>query len=334
MSTHIDLTGRSIGWPSDAQRLWLAASAEATASTETWTNAPLAGDPELRAELASWTGHNPDHLAVTAGVRAFALTVARVAPRVLVEHPTYPTVPRLFTALGAQVRRAEWHDLESFRDECDALWVTTPARNPDGASVDRALADVIAAFARRGVMVVQDEACRWFEGDRLRIAGAVTVGTLSKLTGSGARIGWATFPDVAALAEPELRAAAPPYPWQRAWATFLRRGGGLLLEDMATLSSAAARTFRTALAESPGSALELESGGPFVLVRLPRGSCERDAVRSLAAAGVLSTSGEDLALEGPAVRFCFAGVSSAAAEHCARVVHTWVPVLGMAPRAN
>jgi DNA-binding transcriptional MocR family regulator len=296
----IDLTGRSPDWPVAAQRLWEQALTDAARERGSWS-APYpeaAGDPALREALADSLRLDPADVFLAAGVRATTIPLARVAEHVLVERPTFAGVVSRFRLTGARVELRPWAELSAAH--ADLVWVTSPARNPDGAELGAHLVAALEGAARAGTIVVQNEIYSWHAGRARRIAGAILVGSLHKIAGRWSSVGWIAGDALLDRLPLKVLGAGPPRQWQRAWALFWERGGFELLLDGARRAVAARARFEQDTA--------LRGGGPFVLLRLVDGSDEAFAVETLRRHGVAGSAGAHFHCEAPSVRLCFTGV--------------------------
>lgn len=309
----IDLTGRVPAWPQDACRLMAACLSEALHGADSWQSPPREGDEGLRAQIARIGGWRDTDVYVTTGVRGAALALLRGRRRLVLEAPSYRGIARLAGGLGLEVCRASWDGMPSYAAGPDCVtWVTSPYRNPDGASVTAGQCTAIAAGAGRLVQNVIYGLCR---GTGPVADGAILVGSLGKLAGGGVRVGWAVGGGFAEIAAADLRAATPPLPWQRAWASFLARGGAdLLLEAVVRPAEAARRAFVSAADWLGYTGCAVPDGGPFLLVPLPHGVDEQVATRLAHANGVRVGPGRDFDSPVPAVRLCFTTVTTTDAQ--------------------
>lgn len=302
-----DLTGRAELWDGPLLRLWRAAMTRALADVDPSLRAPLGGDRMLREHLAGALGVAEERVVITSGVRSAAAPVTRQAGRVVVEQPTFLGVPQVLSSAGIRVTGAPWERIGDAPPGA-AVWVTSPARNPDGRSTDPALLRELVADGRT---VVCNTAYEWFAPPVLP-DGVVRVGTFHKLAGPGAHLGWVVdAPGGRDLVE-ALWFAAPPLHWQRAWGYFIRAGGVALLRDRHTDLAAARSAFLAELGLAESGA------GPHVLVRVAM--AEEDAVAAAASAGVLVSPGTAFAVPEPAIRVCLFGLSPAAARRAASAV--------------
>jgi DNA-binding transcriptional MocR family regulator len=307
----IDLTGRPELWGGPVLRLWRAAMTRALADVDPSLRAPLGGDRMLREYLAGELGVVAERVVITSGVRSAAVALVRPAGHVLVEHPTFLGVPQVLSAAGIRVTSATWEQISCAADG-QAIWVTTPARNPDGRSLDPALLGVLQELIACGRTVVCNTAYRWFAAPSAMPDGAVLVGTLHKLAGPGAHLGWVIDPPGGRDVAEALWFAAPPLHWQRAWGYFIRAGGVPVLRDRHADLAAARSAFLTELG------LAASGAGPHVLLRVT--VPEEHAVAAVAAAGVLVSPGAAFAAPEPAIRVCLFGLSPAAAGRAASAI--------------
>lgn len=307
----LDLTGP---WPppgAECRRQWLAAVGRAVAEDGAWLTAFGAGDAQVREHLAVLFGTRADRLVLTGGIRAAAAALARTARRVLVECPTFAGVPPVFTSGGCEVRLRPWEALvgEQRRWSPDLVWVTSPARNPDGRRAPPELLSELAAGPGR---VVVNEVYRWFTAPMPLPAGCLVAGSTSKLAGGGTRIGWLHHPDGPVEPTPAERATAPAHLLQRTWAHFLA-GGGLAALDRSTVRpvARAGAAYRAAAGlpatENPADAV------PFLVLDAAPGVSEEQLVDAFSRRGLRVGPGAAFHAPDPSVRICFTGLSEAEA---------------------
>lgn len=302
----VDLSGQQPRWPTPARRLWQRCAAEAAADGELWRRPARGGDERLRVALARRGGQDPAHLTVVDGVRAVALALADVHHRVVLHTPTFLGVRPQFGS-GTTVTFAA--DLDVRLEPGDLLVLTSPARNPDGDTLDAPARAAAVAHLDAGVRVLVNETYREWHPHAPRVPGAETMSSLHKVAGVGARLGYVESPRFLDDSVPHLAATEPPLVWQRTWALFLERDGlDILTAANVATSAASARAFDAALADTAGNTAP--ASGPHRLTPLPAGVDEPEALHRLATNGYLAVGGTHFASPAPALRFCFIGVST------------------------
>jgi DNA-binding transcriptional MocR family regulator len=263
-----DFGGGQPPWPAEAVELWAGCAAAAARRPQLWRVPAPRGDDLLREQLAAAFDLDPDLLTVVGSVRAAALTYARRHGRVVLERPGWRGLTAALAGSRARVERAGLAELAGADWPAGTvLWLTSPHRNPDGATLDAGLVSRLAGQVRGGRRLVLDEAYRWF-GAGPRVPGADLVGSLHKLAGVGARLGWVHSADFFDEAVPELVGSTPSAVWQHAWGRFLAAGGlELLHRAVVTPALAASAAFTAGLrAYAPGTPAV---AGPHRLLRLP-----------------------------------------------------------------
>jgi DNA-binding transcriptional MocR family regulator len=312
-----DLTGVVPQWPADLLPLWADAMAEAGASPGVWRTPQGRGESELLEVLGELLEVDPGAITVVAGVRAAAVVLGRCRSLAFIERPTFAEIPRLLAHAGAQARLCGWPTLvEALHREPprSLAWVTSPARNPDGASLDPVLLARLIEAAAKGAIVVCNETYRWFA--TATPVPLVRVGSFAKLVGGGARLGWVVHPP--AEAQLTLPMLAPPTQWQRAWARFLRRVPWPRVVDAFVEPTRRARTAFLANLEAPVRGL-LGGTGPSTL--LPLGSVSEDEARALLAdRGVRAGRGKDFFGGYPSLRLAFTGLTMADARAAGQIL--------------
>lgn len=330
----LDLTGGSRLWPEPELGAWRRAAVRALGELDPSLRVPAVGDPLLRELLSTVLEVPADRILVTAGVRAAAGPLMVRCPQVVVERPTFTAVPAALRAAGIAVRSRPWEDLFDGIEPGTGIWFTSPGRNPDGRDLPPEIAAAAGEAAERGARVVCNTAYRWFGRTPSLADSVLQAGTLHKLAGRGASLGWvvAAPPEegggtVAELAGP-LSLIAPPWHWQRTWAHFLAADGLELLRGRHGRLGAAREAFLSALlrhrpelSRSLGPA-GAGGSGPNVLVPVP--PPEEEAVGALAEAGVRVSPGAAFDAGTSSIRVCLFGLtqreSAEAGEIIARAV--------------
>jgi cobalamin biosynthetic protein CobC len=182
---------------------------------ELWSRLPGSGAlVELEAAAAALYGAPAGMVVAGPGSQALIQALARIIPRgaVGVLGPTYGGLKAAFAAAGAQVDEAK--RVEDMGD-LDVAIVVNP-NNPDGRITARAdLLELHRRLARRGGVLIVDEAFADFDGERESLApvlpaGAVVLRSFGKSFGlAGLRLGFVIAS--ADLVQP-LRAALGEWP--------------------------------------------------------------------------------------------------------------------------
>lgn len=316
----IDLSGTQPAWPEKMLSLWGRCAEEAVNIHELWRVPAPQGDEILREELGRLLALEPEFLTITASVRAAALTYARLADHVVVECPSYTGSIEVLRSGGAAVELRPWEEISADSIPEDAMvWLTSPARNPDGRSLTPTECDLQGALLRTGRRVVVNETYRWFQQDAPRVPGADLVGSLHKLIGVGSRTGWVYSPSYFGSAFPEMLGTTPSRVWQRAWGLFLQRGGfEAVTSTIIQPAHQAAQSFSRRLRELAGVAVAFD--GPNVLLHVADGIEEETAEAVLRQHGYLISAGRHFLSATPAVRATFLGVTGQQAAAFAETV--------------
>jgi DNA-binding transcriptional MocR family regulator len=306
MTHRVDLTGRQRPWPADLLALWRECLAEAVDDGRYWSSPPYRGVPELRQVLADQLGVPADRLTITTGVRAAARAAIGAARTVWVEAPTFAGVPQCLRRQGIAVRHEPWSTLlVRGYGAADALWLTSPARNPDGASLDAGQRQRLRDLAGAGTRIVLNDSYRW-TGDRPapRIPGAVVVGTFAKLLGMGARLGYLVSAEEPGPLE---RGMCPPTGWQLAWWRFLVRGG---LTAVRAAIGAPRQRVSTLLAEylTARGLAGADFAGESCLLPLAPGAAEDGWVARAASLGLIVAPGRAFLARRPSIRVALTSV--------------------------
>jgi DNA-binding transcriptional MocR family regulator len=311
----IDLTGRQPAWPAWLTRAWLRAVESAAWSCRFWITPRSRGDPRLLEVLAAELGVTEANLVVTPGVRFSVPALAQQARVSFVEQPTFAEIPRLLSLASREVVMGGWDALSDYvcRDGAgpDLIWVTSPGRNPDGASLGCRECAVLDRLAAQGSKLIVNEVYRWY-GEAMAPREAIRIGSLSKLVGGGARLGWVIGADDDVTT---LSRAGPPTLWQRAWAHMLGDIGFGRLREIFVMPAIEAKA--AFCEEMSGYARIASDAGPSVLLELS-GLSEDMAVDILRRDEILVGRGSDFLAASPAVRLCFSDVSPSAARLAAR----------------
>lgn len=316
----IDLTGATPAWPRSAERSWQRSLAEAARQTAAWAVFCPQGDELLREQLGRIHGLDPRQLTITASVRATALTYRRRERVILMERPTFDGALYAISGGTARVLRRSWRGLLHGQVPAGALvWLTSPCRNPDGATLTESECTRLGEWCRRGRRVVVNAAYLWFAPDSPRVPGADLAGSLHKVAGRGARLAWVHSPDFHRDAFAELIGVTPPPVWQRAWGLFAADGGlETLAADVVGRTALAVDAFHEGMRAKLGYGLP-RMPGPNLLLRLAPGLTEEHAVTRLGELGFELTAGAHFGAQHPALRANFTGVRPEAAADFARV---------------
>lgn len=337
----VDLAGGQRHWPSEASQLWHGCLRRASVPASRWQVPVPQGDELLREQIGKRFGMKPECLTVTAGVRAAALTYARLAARsskpVYVERPTFPGAVSVLRLGGARVEHLRWDELPAAPSD-GTVWVTSPGRNPDGASLDGQLREQLTRRAARGQRVVVNGAYLWFDPLSPRVPHADHLGSFHKIAGHGCRLGWVFSASFFEEAVAELLGTTPSPVWQRAWGLFAAEGGlDLLAGHVVEHTRRASEVFHSeagryvsgsapaGAAGAAGAAGEVSADGreppaPHALLPLATGVDEGRALAALRSAGFALAPGEDFRCPAPAVRVSLLNASCDEALRFARFV--------------
>lgn len=324
-SVRWNLTGTLRPWPTASDRSWRDCLDAALSFTDVWRTPPRLGLPRLRAALAGHLGLAPERLLITQGVRSAVSGLLCGIRRVLVERPTFAAIPRLAEHEGKDLGVLPTRPLDlsgAFRSDT-LIWMTSPARNPDGWSLDRPATVLLEQVGGRpgGPRIVVNQAYHWLAPRAPRPTCATLVGSLHKAAGGGVSLGWLAPPDGDPLLDRPFT-GGPPRPWQLAWALFIEEGG---LDRLAaqTLQPAQQRCveFMQRLAGAGVVSDHADpTGGLSALLPLPPGLSEPHAVAVLEHSGVAVSPGAAFLAESPSIRVCFTAVDDQDIEPCARIV--------------
>jgi DNA-binding transcriptional MocR family regulator len=316
----IDLSGTGPAWPVAAREIWQDCLLRATAAASAWTSLDYQGDPLLREAIGRRQGLRPEHLTITAGVRAAALTYGRRESLILLERPGFDGVRYALSGAAGKVEQRTWAQLLDVEPPPGAaIWLTSPARNPDGISLSAHDRQRLTDWSGRGHRIVVNGAYGWFAPDTPHVAGADLLGSFHKVAGRGARLGWVYSERFFAEAVPEIAGTTPPPAWQRAWGLFCVEGGLDLIAD-ATVDGT-----RAALAAFHGELRCLlgrdvaYADGPNRLLPLAEGIDDTTALATLRERGFALTSGVHFAAPWPGLRATFTDVAPDEAAAFARM---------------
>lgn len=315
----IDLTGTEPPWNPAVIAVWNRCQRLASSDPDVWRCPEPEGDGRLRSALACQLGVPADRLVVTAGVRACAQVIGEAHVTVRLERPGFSGIASALRTAGADVTSCSWGEMlrEQNADQRPAtLWLTSPGRNPDGRSLAEDERQVLSRRRVKGARIVVNDIYRWHCVDNKAIPGATLVGSLSKIAGSGCRLGWLVLAHPLDEQVVSRIAARPPALWQRAWAYFLEETGLCPFRRGQIARCLAARDAFRSGAESwlPRSARHAD--GPSVLLSFPR-LAETDLIDRFRRVGVRASAGSDFACTVSSARLCFSNVSEADARAAA-----------------
>jgi GntR family transcriptional regulator / MocR family aminotransferase len=275
------------------------------------------GEPELRAQLAAYLRRvrgvvaERERVVVTAGAQqAFGLvavalrTVLARAPRIAFEDPGMPRYRVLLADAGADVVPVGV-DEDGLRVEAleatgaDAVLATPAHQAPTGLALSAQRRSALAAWARAGRLVIEDDYDAEFRYDRAPLAAlqglapehVAYVGSASKTLAPGLRLGWIVAPAALAHAlgrQRVLTDAGSPTIEQQALA-FLIDGGAYDRHLRAARRSYRAR--RDALVAAlerhmPGTAVDGIAAGLAAVIRPPEPVDEAALMQAAAARSV------------------------------------------------
>jgi DNA-binding transcriptional MocR family regulator len=303
----IDLGGTQPPWPTRAADRFAACLAHAARSKDLWRVPAPQGEEGLRNRIGERFGLEPADITITSGIRAAALTYSRECKHILVERPTFPGVLHALGHSRAEVQQADWKQLLHGEIPAEsAVWLTSPFRNPDGATLSAADHAALEDRAAAGHRVVVNAAYAWFADALQSVNGADTLGSFHKIAGHGVRLGWVHSRSYFERAVPELLGTTPPRVWQCAWSLFLDEEEFAILAASSVTSS---RDAGLAFAEQARKRLGWHCPeGPHLLLRLKPGVTEDDAVSRLRAGGYSVAKGSAFGSPEPAIRISFLGV--------------------------
>lgn len=314
----VDLTGPMGAWPPGERQLFERCWQAALAEPGVWSTAPRTGLPRLREALARELGLKVGELAVGTGVRAQSAEMLADAESLIIEHPTFSDIPQLARERGVTVLARTWEEILAGDDVSGntVVWITSPARNPDGRTLTPAEArrlDELASNCRR---VVVNQTYHWVAPQAPRPRDAVLLGSLHKIAGGGSAVGWQSTPGGAGPGRPA--GGGPPTAWQLAWAAFAEQGGlRPLAEHALQAPSLRCRRFADSLRLPAGVRL-LCGEGPSLLLAFSRHLDEHTVCSAFARCGLKVGAGSAFGWRGTAVRMSFTGVADTALRDCVR----------------
>ena len=267
------------------------------------------GAPELRAALAAHLGRtrgvatDPTRVVVCAGAAQGLGLVARAlgpGARIAVEDPTLPEHRSMLEGAGAEVVPigVDAHGLLTGaleRAAVDAVVVTPAHQSPTGVALAPDRRAALAAWAREGRLVVEDDYDAEFRYDRPPIGAlqglapehVAYLGSASKSLAPALRLGWLALPaDLVAAVARERRLADRGTPTldQLALAGLLDSGAFDRHLRAARRTYAARRSALAAALDEhlPGARLEGMAAGLHAVVRLPVAVDEQALLRAAA----------------------------------------------------
>jgi len=310
---------------------------------------PPTGLAELRTWFARQLGADREDVLITPGAQGALSTVLRAlvpaGSPVLVAVPGYPGVISLLRSAGlvpvpvptdADGVRPELLERAFAATGSRVLYLQPTYANPDGGvlAADRR-GPVLAAAARAGAFVVEDDFARWLghgptpPPSLLRDdpdGRVITVNSLTKAAAPSLRIGCVVargpvFPRIAALRVVDdlfvprpLQEAAVELVTGPGWNAHLRTLGAALAGRVDVLCSALGR-------ELPQCAWTRPRGGFSLWLELPRGVDDEDVARRALGEGVAVGAGRHYVVteeETAHLRLCFAAVDAGHVDEAVR----------------
>jgi aspartate/methionine/tyrosine aminotransferase len=280
--------------------------------------ANLNGDARVVEQLARIYGAEPERMLETTGAsEANFLALSALADRgdrIVMETPTYGSLPAIASSLGLKVVPLERSFRKGFEVDLEALKhaarkgtklvVLTNLHNPSGTAVPKStLKGALEIAQDAGAFLYVDEIFRDFGEGIPSVAEldgpAIATASVSKLYGLGwTRIGWTIAPDAKTAmrlrrARRLVSGAGSTFGGAvAAWAIkeqqrFIERAKAIVGENYESLRAWADAT--------PGVNLVMPDGGPicFPEVKLPASKTARDvALALLDSQGIMTTPGE------------------------------------------
>jgi GntR family transcriptional regulator/MocR family aminotransferase len=273
---------------------------------------PSGGHPRLRAALAAYLGRvrgvqaAPERIVVCGGVAEALAIVGRVlraggARRVAVEDPSHPGTRGMIAHSGVEIVPVavdgEGLDVAALAATgADAVLVTPAHQSTTGVVLTPPRRAALIAWARdTGGLVLEDDYDAEYRYDRHPVGAlqgvapdhVVHMHSVSKTLAPALRLGWAAVPArlvAAVVEEKRLSDIGAPVLEQLTLAAFLERGE---LDRHLRRTRPAYRRRRDALMTAlAGLEVEGVAAGLHLLVRLPPGRTEQEAVEAAAARGV------------------------------------------------
>lgn len=309
-----DLTGAPPSWGERDAAHWATCVQRACRDAASWTTPHPKGLDRLRAAVAEVLELDASRLTVTSGTRAAVRQLVDRASRLYLEHPTFADVATLARVAGVPVSTADTGELLSgeVRDREGVLWLSSPARNPDGRTLTEAevarLDRACGSFRR----VVVNETYRWSRPDAARPSAAVLVGSFSKVLGGGAKVGWRWDPATSPRPGPPPE-GGPPRPWQLALALFIEEGGlRRVVRDGVGHASRLCRRFLDEFRARPGGVcgVPADHAGYHLLLTWPAGPATGELVGRFAVAGLRVLPGAAFEAGPRSVRISFNRLST------------------------
>jgi DNA-binding transcriptional MocR family regulator len=318
----IDLTGPPPRWSATTLAHWQESIFQASTDPLVWIQRPPRGDEGLREVLGQALGLDPAGLTITSGVRAAALSYGRVRRPIIVERPTFGGVVNALSCTGTRPELLPWTQMLSGEHPNALLWLTSPSRNPDGATLCEQDRSALARHVQQGGRAVVNDAYRWYGAEPPPVDGVELVGTLHKLIGMNTRLGWVHSVQFPVEAQPDLAAVAPPTVWQRAWAHFIATGALRALADSTNRATAEALAAYQEQIATRADTPPPETTGPHVLIPLAPDVTEAEGVTHLAARGWRVLEGRHFHVSRPALRACLRDLPPEHAAAFGRTVAT------------
>jgi DNA-binding transcriptional MocR family regulator len=292
-----------------------------------WATSPRNGIPELRQALGGHLSLSASCLAITGGVRGEIARLLSGAGSLVIETPTFLSIPRLAAQAGLPVKSLSWErilDGDSVGSG-SVVWLTSPARNPDGRTLTEAEAARLDEIADTCRKVVINQAYHWAAPDEARPAKAVLLGSLHKLAGGGCMLGWRYDPWESVPDRPA--AGGAPRLWQQAWAAFIDAGGlSALAQNGLLRPQSRCRQFAIGL-DLPVPVRLSYGCGPSLLLHLPEHLTEEHVLKRFSEQGLSVGPGSSFGCQSVSVRLSFTGVADRLIPECIEKVRSVLTAL-------
>ena len=308
-SAPIDLTGPAGGWTDELRSEWGDVLAASIAGPEAWETSPRTGARPLRTAFAEYLRAPVDQVAVTTGIRGALPGLLSGARRLVVERPGFRSVRRLAVESGVETIALTWEEMfdGGHLDDGTVVWLTSPARNPDGRTLTKAEAARLDMLSARCRAIVVNQAYLWCAPQAPVPREAIRIGSLHKLAGGGVHLGWRISPGGAGPERPAC--GGPSTAWQLAWAAFIVAGGLDRLARRALREpQRRCHEFVTGLRPPAGVGVSYACG-PSLLLEMPASWAEDEAGAAFRAEGLAAGLGAAFDGPRPSLRLCFTGVT-------------------------
>jgi DNA-binding transcriptional MocR family regulator len=233
----VNLNGRSTALNADYQSILLRRISAASSLTD--PNDPY-GEELAKGMIEKHWGVPARNLVLTSGARSAVVALASKIHAAAVETPSFLGIGDVLRSFGVHTLNEPWESHDAMH--VDTFILTSPFRNPDGATLHARRASALAALYNQ---VYRDATFSALDISAGRLEDPdLTFGSVGKMLGCGIRLGWLDVSGLPSELHTQLtRALGPSAIVQRAAGDFLNDVGTAAIETVRNECAVAHKAF-------------------------------------------------------------------------------------------